>query len=346
MKSAWFLLMLLCGAASASPYQVATGEETFQAGSRSLVSRIYYPTTGAGEPQLIGANPVFTGILSRPDAPVANGHFPLIVISHGSGGNNASQGWLATALAQQGTIVVAANHPGSTTGNSVPALSAELWLQTGDISALISAITADPRWSPVINPQAIGVIGHSKGGYSSIAAIGGRVRLSDFIAGCRQAPQSPNCQFYTHANVALTQLPAKQFDADYTDPRIRFAIALDPGMVPYLLPGSLRRLSAPLLIVEPQHFLPDGQEPGLGGAALAAYSGQQPIQALKLSSGNHFDFLPVCQPKGRQILASEEEDGEVLCASSREQRETLHRQTLTAIMKFIRPWLPAPAGNQ
>jgi predicted dienelactone hydrolase len=242
--------------------------------------------------------------------------------------------------------VVAANHPGSTTGNSVPALSAELWLQTSDISALISAVTTDPRWKPMLNPQAIGVIGHSKGGYSTIAAIGGKVRLSDFIDGCRQAPQSPNCQFYTQANVALTKLSARAFDADYTDPRIRFAVALDPGMVPYLLPTSLRRLSAPLLIVEPQHFLPDGQEPGLGGATLAADNGKQPILALRLSSGNHFDFLPVCQPKGRQILASEEDDGAVLCASSSEQREAVHRQTLAAIMAFIHPWLPAPAGNR
>lgn len=346
MKTTLLLFMLWCGAASASPYQVATHDETVQAGSRSLVSRIYYPTTETAKPQLIGANPVFTGIESQPDAPAASGHFPLIVISHGSGGNNASQAWLAAALTQQGAIVVAANHPGSTTGNSVPALSAELWLQTSDISALISAVTTDPRWKQMLNPQAIGVIGHSKGGYSTIAAIGGKVRLSDFIDGCRHAPQSPNCQFYTQANVALTKLSARAFDADYTDPRIRFAVALDPGMVPYLLPTSLRRLSAPLLIVEPQHFLPDGQEPGLGGATLAADNGKQPIHALRLSSGNHFDFLPVCQPKGRQILASEEDDGAVLCASSSEQREAVHRQTLAAIMAFIHPWLPALAGNR
>ncbi|MDW5502128.1 hypothetical protein R6Y99_20255 [Pseudomonas lundensis] len=346
MKRALLLWILLCGVASATPYQVATRDEVFQAGSRSLVSRIYYPTTETHPQRATGANPVFTGINSQPDAPVANGHFPLMVFSHGSGGNNASQAWLAAALAQQGVIVVAANHPGSTTGNSVPALSAELWLQTEDISALISAITAEPHWAKAINRQAIGVLGHSKGGYSAIAAIGGQVRLADFISGCRQAPQSPNCQFYTQARVDLGALSARQFDADYTDPRIRFAVALDPGMVPYLLPGSLRQLKAPLLVIEPQRFEPDSQIPGLGGAALAKDAGQQPIDALRLSRGNHYDFIPLCQPNGRQILAAEEKDAEVLCASSNTQREWVHQKTLAAIMTFIRPWLPAPAGNQ
>lgn len=346
MNRALLLWILLCGIASATPYQVATRDQVFQAGSRSLNSRIYYPTTETNGQRLTGANKVFTGISSRPDTPVANGHFPLIVISHGSGGNNSSQAWLAAALVRQGMIVVAANHPGSTTGNSVPALSAKLWLQTEDISGLISAITADPQWSKVVNRQVIGVIGHSKGGYSAIAAIGGRVRLADFIRGCRQAPQSPNCQFYTRAKVDLGALSARQFDADYTDPRIRFAVALDPGMVPYLLPDNLHRLSAPLLVIEPQHFEPDSQIPGLGGATLAKDAGQQPIDALRLSNGNHFDFIPLCQPNGRQILAAEEKDAEVLCASSNTQREWVHQKTLTAIMTFIHPWLSAPAGNQ
>lgn len=345
MKRALLLWLLLCGAANAATYRVATHDKVFQTGTRPLASRIYYPTLATGTPQRVGENPVFSDIESQPDAPAASGHFPLIVLSHGSGGNNASQAWLAAALVQQGAVVVATNHPGSTTGNSIPARSAQLWLQTGDISALIDAMTHDPRWRQSINRQAIGVIGHSKGGYSAIAALGGRIRLSDFTLGCRQYPLSPDCQFYTQAKVDLAQLPAGQFDADYTDPRIRFAVALDPGMAPYLLPTSLHRLGAPLLIIEPQRYLPGNRQQSLGGAALAAYTGRYPIRALKLTDGNHFDFLPVCRSNGRQILA-EEGDGEMLCVSSTEQREAVHQQTLAAIMTFIRPWLPARAGSQ
>lgn len=85
-----------------------------------------------------------------------------MVFSHGSGGNNTSQAWLAAALVSQGVVVIAANSPGSTTGDSVPAQSINLWRQTEDISALIDAIGASPRWAALVNPHAIGVVGHPR----------------------------------------------------------------------------------------------------------------------------------------------------------------------------------------
>lgn len=346
MKKLLSLWLLLCTTASASPYQLAIHDEAFTSGSRTLTSRIYYPTDAAGPRQSVGANRIFTGIASQIDAPPAKGTFPLVVFSHGSGGNNTSQAWLAAELVRHGVVVIAANSPGSTTGDSVPTQSVNLWRQTEDISALIDAISAAPRWTALVNPHAIGVVGHSKGGYSAIAAIGGKVRLTDFIDGCRQRPRSPNCRFYTQAGVNLTQVAAERFDADYTDPRIRFAVALDPGMVPYLQPESLRHLNAPLLIIEPQSYLPNEKGSRLGGAALAANSGEQLIRTQRLTQGNHFDFLPICQPNGRQILAAEEKGADVLCTTPPAQREWVHQQTVAAILPFIRPWLPARAENR
>ena len=154
-----------------------------------------------------------------------------MVFSHGSGGNNTSQAWLAAALVSQGVVVIAANSPGSTTGDSVPAQSINLWRQTEDISALIDAIGASLA-GLLRQPSRHRRCRPPKGGYSAIAAIGGRVRLADFIAGCRQRPQSPNCRFYTQARVDLTQVTADRFDADYTDPRIRLPSPSIPAWCP------------------------------------------------------------------------------------------------------------------
>lgn len=335
----WFVLLILFSqlASGASRYQVATQERTFYNGSRTLSSVIYYPTESQQTPKMVGTRPVFDGIESQPDAPAANGTFPLIIFSHGSGGNSFSQAWLARALVERGVIVVAANHPGSTSGNSIPAESVKLWLQTQDISALINAIMQDQQWQQRINRDAIGVLGHSKGGYSAIASVGGRVSLQDFVAGCHISPQSPNCQFYTQANVNLAALPAKAFDANFTDKRLSFAIALDPGMVPYLQPNSLRQLNAPLLIVASEYFRADTAEANLAGASLAAFAGKWPIDALTLAGANHFDFLPTCTSTALQWLA---EEGETfICASDRLQREQAHRQTIAAVLAFIQPWL-------
>lgn len=342
MKKFWILCLLFSSVATAAPWQVASRLQTFYNGERPLTSRIYYPTSAQGQRQQVGGSSVFAGISALPDAPPATGHFPLLIISHGSGGNNSSQAWLASALAQQGVIVIAANHPGSTTGDSIPASSLELWQQTRDISALIDAMLKDSIWQPRINPQAIGVAGHSKGGYSAISAIGGQVTLEDFITGCQRQPHSPNCQFY--AGVNKETISATAFDANYTDTRIRFAIALDPGMVPYLQPASLRKISAPLLVIAAQHFMPGNDPQSLGAASLAGYSGQQPIKAIILPGSSHFDFLQLCTPAAPEILA---EEGEAfICGSSPDERERTHQQTIAAVLTFIQPWLPAPAGNQ
>lgn len=344
MKTLLLLIVFFSTLASAAPYQVASHQQTFHNGERVLTGWVRYPTTPPDEQRAASApapeclSTVFNCINTHLDAPAAAGRFPLIVLSHGSGGNATSQAWLAQALVQQGAIVVAVNHPGSTTGDSIPARSARLWQQTQDISALITAVSQDPRWRQHINPNAIGVIGHSKGGYSAIAAIGGRITREGFAHGCRQAPATPSCQFYTAAGVDLSALPAQQMDADYTDPRIRFAIALDPGMVHYLSPSSLRRLSAPLLVIVPQHYMEGNTVGNLGGAKLAADSGKYPIRTLTLPGGNHFDFLPTCTPAAKSIL---EADGEAfICATPAAQRDEFHQQVIRAAVDFIRPWLP------
>jgi len=341
MKKLWFFWLLFSSVATAAPWQVASRLQTFYNGDRQLVTRIYYPTAANGPLQTVGARPIFEGIAAQPDALPAAGSFPLVVLSHGSGGNNSSLAWLAQALVQQGVIVVAANHPGSTTGDSVPARSILLWQQTRDISALIDAMLSDTTWRPRINAQSIGVMGHSKGGYSAIATLGGRVALQDFAVGCQRQPNSPNCLFYR--GVALESVSTAAFDASYTDNRIRFAVALDPGMVPYLQPSSLRQLTAPLLVVAAQHYMPGEADGGIGSESLAAYGGQHPITALKLAGANHFDFLPLCNTKALAILTQEGEA--FICASGVQQRKRVHQQTTSAVLAFIQPWLPAPVAE-
>ncbi|KEY60638.1 serine aminopeptidase domain-containing protein [Serratia sp. DD3] len=335
MKIVALLWVFFCTTAIASDWQVGSRIQIFHNEERQLVSRIYYPTSSHEKRQKISNNPVFVSSEAQLNAPPAAGPFPLVILSHGSGGNKESLSWLAYALVQRGIIVIATDHPGSTTGNSVPAQSIRLWEQTRDISALLDDVLVDPTWQPRISSQAIGVIGHSKGGYTAIALLGGRVSLRDFSAGCQQQPDSPNCIFYK--GVHLEQVPATKFDADYRDNRIQFAVALDPGMVPYLQPSSLKTLSAPLLIVAVQHYIPGNQGANLQGNMLAAYQGKYPIIATQLAGANHFDFLPLCKPTATALLA---EEGEAyICGSLMAQRQKIHHQTIKHILKFIAPWL-------
>lgn len=300
---------------------------------RQLDSVIYYPTEQQGTQRLQGDNAVFRGISVLSDAPLAKGKFPLVILSHGSGGNNTSLAWLADKLVQQGMVVVAANHPGSTTGDSIPAKSAQLWLQTEDISFVISALLSDPHWKSSLDKQPIGVIGHSKGGYSAIAALGATLSLPYFIASCQQQPEQPNCQFYTRAGVKLDQLSAKKFEGNYVDKRLRFAIALDPGMIPFYQKNSLLHLSAPLLLINADYFISPNDSLNLGGEKWVQQLNQPGITAVTLTNSGHFDFLPLCKPAAGAILA---EEGEAfICATQAVERENLHQQTVQQIITYL-----------
>lgn len=89
-------------------------------GPRPMLSMIWFPTdsTAAEKSWLIGNPffPIFEAGWSIPDAPLSarEEQYPLIVLSHGTGGAVAQLSWLAEALASEGYVVAAVNHHGNT----------------------------------------------------------------------------------------------------------------------------------------------------------------------------------------------------------------------------------------
>jgi len=89
---------------------------------------IWYPAAGEGTSRLlVGGNRLFRGTLGWQDAPIAEGRYPLVLVSHGSGGSFTALGWIASRLAAAGFIVAGPNHPGTMTGDSIPADTVTVW---------------------------------------------------------------------------------------------------------------------------------------------------------------------------------------------------------------------------
>lgn len=319
-------LVLLLIPVSGWSYSVGSRLETLEniSTQRDLKVRIFYPTTSSNEPQLMGSNLVFTGYSAIPDAPIASGRFPLILLSHGSGGNNTNLAWLATALVERGAIVVAANHPGSTTGDSRP--ETDLTLQTRDLSFMLDRYLATGVWKNAIDVSKIGAIGHSKGGYSVLALAGGLINRQRLNQYCEDMPQMPDCRFYRQKGVQLEKTNDARLAASYRDPRIKFAIALDPGMNYVLTPESLKAIAIPVLTIAAGYYSRPTGKMTLGTEKILT-----PRQIMP--QAGHFDFLPVCQPTAEKILA---EEGEAfICDTPASQREQIHQQTIAAITAFL-----------
>jgi predicted dienelactone hydrolase len=76
---------------------------------------VFYPARNDGKSVILGENAVFQGVAARQNASAARGRFPVVLLSHGLGGHTGTLAWLSAGLARRGVIVVAVNHPHSTT---------------------------------------------------------------------------------------------------------------------------------------------------------------------------------------------------------------------------------------
>ena len=140
-----------------------------------VAASLWYP---AGTPTyrgLVGDNPVFKGTYALVGATIAEGRHPLIVLSHGSGGNMDGLGWLSSGLAQRGAMVLAVNHPGSTSGDSSPRRSIRLDERAADLRAALDTLLSDQAFAPFIDPTRITSFGFSLGGATALNLAGIRM---------------------------------------------------------------------------------------------------------------------------------------------------------------------------
>lgn len=195
--------LALALAASALPFcaEAAPGyqTQTIEVGhrDRSVELHIWYPTEANGDTVTLGKNAVFKGTAVQPDATPTTGSHPLVVLSHGSGGNAAALGWIAGELAERGMVVVAPNHPGTTSRDSLPSETVKIWERPADLSAVIDHSLQGGLGDVQIDPTRIGAIGFSLGGYSVLGDAGARVTKQGYIDYCDAYSGMMDCGWLT-----------------------------------------------------------------------------------------------------------------------------------------------------
>ncbi len=141
---------------------------------RPLKTEVWYPTRDTS-----GANPSAEYPFKLPpvshNARPEEGHFPLIIFSHGTGGNRISQMWLAAELAGEGFVVAAVDHWGNTHDNKIPESFVKIWERPADVSYLLNRLPGESLPGRYIDTSAIGVAGFSLGGYTALALAGAEI---------------------------------------------------------------------------------------------------------------------------------------------------------------------------
>ena len=223
---------------------------------RLLVTEVWYPTTDSITKHNSGFSP-FVRMETVKGGKVANKKYPLIMISHGTGGGRLTLEWLADILVQSGFIVAAVDHWGNTYDNKIATDFVTPWQRPRDISFVLSGLLNDPKFGPAIDQDRIGAAGFSIGGYTVIGLAGGVLSfnaLKNFTnspAGQKEVniPEFPGLM-----EVIKTGDPDESFKTSpqhLKDKRIKAFFAICPAIGQgFVNQSQFKEINKPLYIVE------------------------------------------------------------------------------------------------
>ncbi|WP_113632069.1 alpha/beta fold hydrolase [Pectobacterium peruviense] len=306
-----------------------------EANHRQLDVAVFYPTSLSQQTEIIGENVVFPGIAVSKNAAPESGAHPLIVVSHGYGGNWLNQLWLVQALVKQGYIVAAPNHPGTTTKDMRTENAQELWQRPNDISRVITALLATPEKTGRVDEKRIAAVGHSLGGWTVLELAGGRFSTDQFERDCLTHVGLASCKAYEKMQIAKSASSRAQLDKSLADPRISAVVSLDMGLARGFTAESLAAINIPVLIFAagyPSEELPaDLESHDLARKLSPAHSAYKEI-----ADATHFSFMQLCKPGAVEIINAENPGDGMICLDGGERsREQIHQEVARDISDFL-----------
>jgi len=301
---------------------------------------VWYPAQASAreQPLIIPGLDIFELGSVAQDAPLAAtaAKFPLVVISHGTGGSGLSMAWLGEALAAHGYIAAAVNHPGNNGTEPYTSKGFSIWWERArDLSETISGMLADAKFGGQIDPQRIGSAGFSLGGYTMIEIAGGITDLKRFEhfcdspnAGrsCASPPEFPSLVEDFRKMLREHPEALRHAGDSFRDARVRAVFAMAPGLGPAITTSSLGTISIPVQIVagESDQNVPIDLNAkffaeNIPGAELHIFPGKVA----------HYVFLDSCSGAGRK-------DVPMLCVDAPGvDRGAIHADTVRRAVQFF-----------
>ncbi|WP_322415413.1 alpha/beta hydrolase family protein [Mesorhizobium huakuii] len=303
---------------------------------------VWYPAQPGGEAVMLGDSKLFVGTSAMRDAPISEGKFPLILLSHGAGlaGNPQALSWIATPLARQGFVVAAPTHPRNTGPDKSAAETMKLWLRPADLTATLDAIGKDGLFGDHLEQGKVGVLGLSMGGNTALAIAGARIDPKLLAAYCDTDRLNASlCQWVRQSGVDLHAMDSKPAGRDNSDERIRFAMAIDPAPVDVFDIRSFAGIKIPVAIV---NLGQPGKIPATTDASRIAKAIANASYAT-IEDASHYSMFGACKPGAAAIIASEEIGDPVCEDGGGRSRGEIHAQLIgMAAASFRRALKTAP----
>ena len=223
-------------------------------GGERLTVALWYPAAGPSGRTIVGP----FAMAATPGAAVGAGRYGLVLISHGTGGGRLNHRGTAIRLARSGYVVAAPEHAGDSWRDGRYSGTSDNWRRRPrQLSATLDRLLRDPEFGRRIDPARIGAVGHSAGGYSVLALIGGRADTRLLARHCtRNRDADPGfCAYGRSGTAAPGRLP------DLSDRRVRAVAAVAPvgalfgdgAFAGVKAPAQIHRLGADRVLRRPWH---------------------------------------------------------------------------------------------
>jgi predicted dienelactone hydrolase len=306
-------------------------------GARPLRTDIWYPAVDSAEEADIFLGPpnaaLFKAGRAAREAELFPAPFPLVLLSHGTGGAALQLGWLAGGLAAHGYLVAGVNHHGN---NALEPYRVQAFLQPWEralyLSVVLNLLLDDKMFGPLINRQQIGAAGFSLGGYTVIALAGG---VLDALQAVYQDTKRDLLQDmppeFSDPATLVAQLKAllendTNHKQSYQDRRIRCVFAIAPALGEAFTPAGLASIEIPVKIVVGEA---DSLAPATTNASRYACMIKQAELTILEGHVGHYTFLGEGTEVGKQAMPD-------LCLDAPGiDRAAIHQQVSSMAMEFF-----------
>jgi predicted dienelactone hydrolase len=276
----WLGLAATTGSAAGFQYGSAPDPD-----DKPIALGIWYPSDASASVQPLG---LFTQQVA-PYGSITGQALPLIVISHGTGGDASSHYDTALALADAGFVVVALNHTGDSAKDRAYSFTPRQFVdRSRHISRAIDFMLGGWEGRDRIDPARIGMFGHSAGGTTTLIAIGGTPDLTLVGKFCRDHPEAWDCQRVKERGASMPD-PATP-PAWTHDPRIKAAAIAAPA-IGYVFADGLGAATAPVQLWRAEM---DRITPNAWNADIVATALPKPPDDHLVANAGHFAFLAPC----------------------------------------------------
>ncbi len=316
-----YLLMLLCLAISLSAKEYFIGFKKlnvyFSKTDEKFPLALVYPTNKPSNKVKFGAFEMDLAI----GANIAKGKFPLVIISHGSGGSNLVHRSIAFELVKNGYVVAMPLHPKNNYQNNSMAGTLENYINRPlHIRASIDRISKDKSLVNNVDFNNVAVIGHSVGGYSALGVAGAKGDTKHIIDLCTKLKiNAPFC-----ANDKLTS----QKILNKKDKRVKALVLLAPVGILFRDKNSLNDVGVPIFMLKAGKDK-ELKEPYHTDIIAKNYKHKDLLNYCEVANAGHFSFI---SPFPKSI---EKEVGIVAIDPKGFDRVKFHKKLSLDIVKFL-----------